>query len=133
MAINADDRRRNDMREAWIDRWKGMLILLVVLGHVVCGGGNLVAGSASNLLLELWRVIYIFHMSSFFVLAGLCWKSSPRNSFSVDTGQFVVKRVRRLIIPYIVFAVFSWLVYDAIFGKWGGFRYSDVAATYCYG
>jgi len=25
-----------------------------------------------------------------------------------------------LIIPYIVFGVFSWLVYDAIFGKWGG-------------
>jgi len=69
VAINADDRRRNDMREAWIDRWKGMLILLVVLGHVVGGGGNLAAGSASNLLLELWRVIYIFHMPSFFVLA----------------------------------------------------------------
>lgn len=82
------------MREAWIDRRKGMLILLVVLGHVVGGGGNLAAGSTSNLLLELWLVICIFHMPSFIVLAGLCWKSSPRNSFSVDTGQFVVKRVR---------------------------------------
>ena len=29
------------MREFWIDRWKGLLILLVVLGHVVGAGGNL--------------------------------------------------------------------------------------------
>ena len=107
------------MREAWIDRWKGLLILLVALGHAVGGGGNLAEGSASNLLLELWRVIYIFHMPAFFVLAGLCWKSSPRNSFCVDMRKFALKRVRRLIIPYVVFGVFSWVVYDAIFGKWG--------------
>ena len=35
------------MRKAWIDRWKGLLILLVVFGHAVGGGGNLASGKTS--------------------------------------------------------------------------------------
>ena len=46
------------MREFWIDRWKGLLILLVVLGHVVGAGGNLAQDETSTLLLGIRNFIY---------------------------------------------------------------------------
>ena len=59
------------MREFWIDRWKGLLILLVVLGHVVGGGGNLARGETSTVLLGIWKFIYLFisHAGIFYS----CW------------------------------------------------------------
>ena len=106
------------MRKAWIDRWKGLLILLVVFGHAVGGGGNLASGKTSYWLLELWRVIYLFHMPAFFVLAGLCWRHDSATPFITALRQLVVKRFMRLLVPYFLFGLFSWLVYDAMYGKW---------------
>ena len=102
------------MREAWIDRWKGLLILLVVLGHAAGGGGNLADGLVAQALAELRRVIYVFHMPAFFVLAGLCWR---RRDMSIST--FAAKKFVRLLVPYFVFGVASWLVYDVMYHSWG--------------
>ena len=107
------------MRESWIDRWKGLLILLVVLGHVVGAGGNLAQGETSLVLLDIRNFIYLFHMPSFFILAGLCF-----NTGRICDGkftEFVVKRSKRLLLPYFVFGVFSWLVYDIMFDEFGSF------------
>lgn len=109
------------MRKAWIDRWKGLLILLVVFGHAVGGGGNLAAGKASHWLLELWRVIYLFHMPAFFVLAGLCWRHDSTKSFMAALRKLVARRFMRLLVPYFLFGLFSWLVYDAMYGRWCDF------------
>lgn len=111
------------MRKAWIDRWKGLLILLVVFGHAVGGGGNLAAGKASHWLLELWRVIYLFHMPAFFILAGLCWRHDSTKSFMVALRKLVARRFMRLLVPYFLFGLFSWMVYDAVHGKWSDFGF----------
>lgn len=107
------------MREFWIDRWKGLLILLVVLGHVVGAGGNLAQGETSTMLLGIRNFIYLFHMPAFFILAGLCF-----NTTTIHNEHFrnlVVKRSKRLLLPYLVFGVFSWVVYDVMYNDFGSF------------
>ena len=107
------------MREFWIDRWKGLLILLVVLGHVVGAGGNLAQDGTSTLLLGIRNFIYLFHMPAFFILAGLCF-----NTTTIHNEHFrnlIVKRLKRLLLPYLVFGVFSWVVYDVMYNDFGSF------------
>lgn len=103
------------MREAWIDRWKGLLILLVVLGHTVGGAGNIADGRTANALIYARHFIYLFHMPAFFILAGLCFAPPVADD---ALKSFVGKRFRRLVIPYLSFGVASWLIYDMMFGKW---------------
>ena len=94
------------MREAWIDQWKGLLILLVVVGHVVGGAAHLTTGISQEVLEGVYRVIYLFHMPAFFALAGSCWKT--------DSGgwlNFLKKKVQRLLIPYAIFCIISAIIY----------------------
>ena len=63
-------------RIEWIDSWKGLLIFLVVLGHAVGGASHLTAGNSRWLNECAYRVIYSFHMSAFFFIAGLLWHDS---------------------------------------------------------
>lgn len=93
-------------REEWIDRWKGILILLVVLGHVAGGGGNLVGGGWQ---LKLRNIIYLFHMPAFFLLAGMCWRVKE-GSFL----EFTRSKAQRLLVPYFVFGLFSAIVYAIV-------------------
>lgn len=105
------------MREAWIDRWKGLLILLVVLGHTVGGGGKIAEGRTADILMDVRHVIYLFHMPAFFILAGLCFAPPDDGILKI----FIVKRFRRLLVPYFVFGIASWLIYDMMYGKWSEF------------
>ena len=100
------------MREDWIDRWKGLLIMFVVLGHVAGGGGNLWQGEGTSILDGIREVVYAFHMPAFFLLAGMCWRTKG------GWVEFLKKKAVRLLVPYFAFAVISWLVYDAVYGSW---------------
>lgn len=100
------------VRETWIDRWKGILILLVVLGHVAGGGENLWQGGGSSVLGVVREIIYAFHMPAFFFLAGMCWRLKG------GWTEFLEKKTFRLLVPYVVFAVLSWVVFDAVYGTW---------------
>lgn len=112
------------MHEDWIDRWKGILILLVVLGHVAGGGENLWKGGADASTLGIIReIIYAFHMPAFFLLAGMCWRSKG------GWTEFLKKKAFRLLVPYVVFAVLSWVVFDAVYGTWrdAGWQFLSIA------
>lgn len=69
----------------WIDVAKGILIVLVVLGH-------------SHISTTVVTAINSFHMASFFTLSGLTFRSN--SSFRV----FAVKKVKSLLIPYLAFS-----------------------------
>lgn len=71
-------------RLAWIDALKGIGIVCVVLGHVV---------------LPISRYIYWFHMPLFFFVSGYLYRPGA------GWRDFIDKRVRRLIIPYLCFLV----------------------------
>ena len=69
------------------DVLKGIGIILVVLGHTTRND-------------ELSRWIYHFHMPLFFFLSGVFFSPSI---------QGLVKRVRQILIPYLIFGVLSFI------------------------
>lgn len=91
-------------RIEWIDIAKGILIVLVVLGH------SEISGVAAS-------VINSFHMAVFFFLAGLTIKLNENKNL------FIVKRLKGLIMPYIVLA-FIFLGYQFMKYKIiGGYKF----------
>jgi len=83
----------NVNRIEWIDIAKGIGIILVVIGHNFSDGENII-------YLRKW--IYSFHMPLFFLLSGILF-SAKQESFK----DFFFKRVRTLLLPYIIFAAIS--------------------------
>jgi len=91
-------------RIEWIDVAKGILIILVVLGH------SEVSEVTAN-------IINSFHMAAFFVLAGVTIK------FNENKNLFITKRLKGLIMPYIVLA-FIFLGYQFMKYKIvGGYKF----------
>lgn len=98
-------------RISWIDQMRGMLILLVVLGHVVGSSYLTSCVSAQPIFAYLYRVIYFFHMPAFFIIAGLVWKN-PSDGFL----SFVRRKACRLLIPYYIFGAISIVIYFLLVG-----------------
>jgi len=73
-------------RIEWLDTAKGILIILVVLGHCHV---NRITDMAIN----------SFHMATFFSLSGITFNANR------TFGEFLRKKVKSLIIPYIAFSV----------------------------
>lgn len=86
-------------RYEYIDITKGIGILLVVWAHILLVGWT-------------HRFIYAFHMPLFFFMSGYLFNSVKYHSFK----DFLKKRFRRLIIPYLIYSVSTWAI-------WAIFRY----------
>ena len=84
-------------RIEWIDICKALGIYLVVLGHV---------GVIESI--NIWKAS--FYMPLFFILSGLCFNEKKYITFS----QFLKKRFLSLFVPYIVFSIFLYLVWNGI-------------------
>lgn len=84
--IKSAKKNRND----YVDCLKGWGILLVVAGH--CSFGLL-----------LWIDPYSFHMPLFFIIAGFYLKHE-------DSGTFIKKKVKQLLIPYYEYFLYAALL-----------------------
>lgn len=78
----------------WLDSAKGFGIVLVVLGH-------------ASLVMPLNRTLYAFHMPLFFIISGLLFKEHPLR----DTAT---RKARRLLVPYLTFAVLTFVYWALI-------------------
>lgn len=74
-------------RVQWLDVAKGITIILMVLGHT----------SIPNCLSNF---IFAFHMPLFFIASGWCTNWTKDNY-----GAFVLKKLRTLGIPFLVYSV----------------------------
>lgn len=86
-------------RYDYLDIAKGIGILLVVWGHILLVGAP-------------HRVIYAFHMPLFFLISGMLFR---REKYS-DLWIFLKKRAKRLLVPFIVYSVVTWII-------WASFRF----------
>lgn len=68
-------------RIEWIDTAKGLGLIFVILGHL------------HTPYISSW--VYLFHMPLFFFLSGVTF-SGGKYTFK----QFIVKRLKTLVIPY---------------------------------
>lgn len=87
-----------EKRNISIDRAKGILILLVVLGHILIAANPKYDILAYRLVSTF---IYSFHMSAFFVLSGCTYKVDKW--IAKGFISFVNSRIKSLIIPYLLF------------------------------
>ncbi len=76
-----------EKRIEWIDIAKGIGIILVVIGHI-----------SQNKIIS--NFIYSFHMPLFFILSGFLYKPKEK---------YVRKKAKTILIPYIVFAIISYI------------------------
>lgn len=84
-------------RDLAIDVAKGIGIFLVVLAHTI-----------ENDFVH--NFIYMFHMPLFFLLAGMTIKYSIKN----EPKDFIIKKLKRVIIPYLFFCIISFIYWAVI-------------------
>ena len=85
----------SDKRLHYIDILKGIGIILVILGHSCISG-------------KVYVYIFSFHMPLFFFISGYLYINN--NNFM----NFVYKKIKTLLIPYICFAVITGIIYSLI-------------------
>ncbi len=98
----------NSERNPFIDIFRGLGIILVVVGHVI--GGLIYSPFVEEKeLLSAWhRWIYLFHMPAFFFAAGLFAERSLKKS---GVQEFVLGKMRALMYPYVLWGLIMWLVH----------------------
>ncbi len=81
----------NKTRQTWVDIYKGLAILAIVLGH-------------TN---SFWPAsVYLFHIAAFFFIAG--YTSNTNEPFA----NFLLKKIKTLILPFWIFnAIFVLIHY----------------------
>lgn len=77
-------------RDGTVDIFKALLIIIMMVGH-------------RNILPGMRSVIYSFHMVAFVFLSGVFYK--PRQGGAKKLILYLLRVVRKSLIPYIVFAV----------------------------
>lgn len=93
-------------RIVWIDGLKGLLIALVVLGHVAGSLFHYVSGNAATILGCIYKLIYLFHIPAFFMVAGYMYvyKGAP-------LSRTLKKRFLRLLVPYFFWGSLSIIIF----------------------
>lgn len=82
-------------RITYLDTAKGILILLMLIGHIWNEG-------------FVHDFIYVFHMPAFFIISGMV---GSRKEISVrGFGEFLLSRVKTLLIPYLFFEIYAILI-----------------------
>lgn len=78
-------------RKKWIDTIKGILIILVVIGHA---GKN-------NLQDNIKQIIFSFHMPVFFMISGYLLKLPIWGKLNIK--KWLIKKIKKYFIPYVVY------------------------------
>lgn len=93
-SLMVEYRRRCEMKQRieWIDVTKGMLIILVIVGHSI-------EKNTSPVIDFFMRLIYSFHMPAFFIISGILLHYNSLLKKSFLTG--VISLAQSLLIPWL--------------------------------
>lgn len=105
----------NTNRISYYDTAKGILIILVIIGHCIQKSGleatSTLAFYPSVISL---RIICSFHMPAFFILSGMLFDSEKWCSIPIKS--FLKKRFYQLMIPYFFFEICGYIWYKHLYG-----------------
>lgn len=87
-----EDNMLSKQRLDYIDIFRSLGIIAMVMGHISFGG-------------KFDHFIHAFHMPMFFFISGFFYKIRD-----CSIGEYVVKKARSLLIPYISFGIAHYLV-----------------------
>ncbi len=82
-------------RIVFIDIAKAICIILVVVGHYI-------PDNSPEWYVALHDIIYTFHMPLFMFASGYVYIATKRD---VGYGEFLIKKIRRLMVPYLATSV----------------------------
>lgn len=86
------DNKKNENYEQWVDIFKGILIIFVVVGH--------------GYYQKLNDIIFWFHMPLFFLISGYLFKMPDRRNIKI----WCIKQIKSLLIPCVFFYVVNMLL-----------------------
>ena len=102
------DHHQKVTRNAFLDLAKGVLILLVLLGHTIqFASGSEYLSQMSYYDNWAFKLMYGFHMPLFMVISGYLYYYSLE---SKKTLEIIVGKLRTLIVPIFAFAFIVWLL-----------------------
>ena len=109
-----------------LDGWRGLSILLVIIGHqIVDGGGNLKSGLIGAILSK-WFVWHIYGVQIFFVISGFLITYLLLNEYNtysaISFKNFYIRRFFRIIPAYCFFLL-------VVFSLSGFFRHEVITAA----
>ncbi len=79
---------QNTKRNSEIDIMRGILIILMVVGHSGCP-------------MKMERFIYLFHLPAFMILSGYCYRN--HNSQDIQSiKKYLARKIKSMYIPYIL-------------------------------
>ena len=91
-------------RIKFVDIARGLGIILVVFGHAIVPEIR----NTSNIFMNIYKYIYIFHMPLFFFISGYVFEIN-KEKYS-DKKLFIKKKAQNLLIPYLTFSIISYIV-----------------------
>ncbi len=94
-------------RYDYIDIAKALGMLTIMWGHIAIG--------------KSVTFVYAFHIPLFFFLSGMVFVKDKYRDF----GSFVKRRVKTLIVPYIIYSIITWAI-------WAVFSYATHAKVESY-
>ena len=91
-----------EKRLNWIDSSKGLLILLVVLGHItIYANANHINNPIFNEIGNSYGLYSPFYMAAFFVITGFV------SNFDKPYREFLSSNIKSLLIPSITLILLS--------------------------
>lgn len=96
-------------RLIWADSLKGLLIILVVLGHAIQYTLGVHCGSN-----HLWNIVYSFHMPAFMAVSGFVAFRPSGGGKITNRLSVIYRRMRQLIVPFFIWTIVLMLVQSGI-------------------
>lgn len=119
-------------RIVWIDDLKGLLIVLIVAGHVFATLSTMTFGEAKGSADFVFAFIYSFHIPFFFLIAGMTLP--PPSACSCNVSEFMSfarHRFQRIMVPYYFWGCLCAFVFVAL-GQRVSSEMQSLASSGCF-
>ena len=94
--------KTNVRRIEWIDVLKGILIILMIMGHVPNLARRMAYDDTNYHYFYIILAVYgCFFMQTFFMLTGLT------TNFNIPFRKFAIKQLKQIVLPYISFCIIA--------------------------
>ena len=94
----------------WVDAAKGILIVLMALGHMFQRGDELGITCPALELLQNYSIDFsVFYMATFFIISGF-WEN-----YKLNFRDFVIKKAKALLLPLIIFSYLGGILHELFY------------------
>lgn len=97
-------------RVAYIDIAKGLVLLLVILGHTFRDSMR----EAYYWCDFLYLFLYKFHGSALFLISGMSYAITIQKNKSLSISLYVKKKAKSILLPWVSYSVLVYIIFFAV-------------------